>query len=123
MVKRRNCPNTAQTQHWWDTIRPILTNSGQFLLKFFKGLGKRYCGHSVLIFSTSRTRNDAPKDGKTSFCQECRTNQGWVSASACSFPGKTINDVINTEGKYKSLLGNMASLDVTLASLPWCALL
>lgn len=98
-VKGRNCPRVAQTQRWGAPRQSILINSGQLLPKIFKGLGKRCSGHWVLIFSTSQTRDDALEGGKTSFCQERRTNQGWISASVCSFPSKTTNDVINTGGK------------------------
>lgn len=81
LMKRKNCSRTAQSQCCQAPRQPLLIKPGQFLLKYFQGLGKRFSGHLVLMFSKSQTRNGASKGGKTSVRQERRTNQGWVSVS------------------------------------------
>lgn len=66
ILMRRNCSRIEQSHCWQAPRQPVLIKPGQFSLKYFQGLDKRFYGHLVLIFRKSQTRNGASKGGKTS---------------------------------------------------------
>lgn len=91
----------------------MLIKPGQFLLKYFQGLGKRFYGHLVSMFSKSQTRNGASKGGKTSVRQEPGMGQ-------CIFPGKIVMPLIEEENKTPARQGSSIGNDLSISPMTFC---